>query len=78
MVWKTGRDNLACFDISYLHSPQTTNVVHDMSAHAIDSIRSEHSGIGPNAGDSVTARIDQIQIITASIVSVGRLKKRPR
>ena len=76
MIWNIGGDDLVSFDISYLHSPQAVHDVDDMLAHAIDRIGSQDSGIGSNAGGSVTGRIDQIQITAASIGGMGRLKKR--
>src|SRR5215472_14733168 len=76
MILNIGGDDLASFDISYLHSPQAAYDVHDMLAHAIDCIGSQESGIRSNAGDSVTDRIDQIQITAACIGSVSILKNR--
>src|SRR5262249_21017228 len=77
MIWDAGGDDLARFDISYLHSPEAGHVVHDTAAHALDCIGSEDSGIRSNAGDSVTAGIDQIEIMAAPVSRLGLLKNRP-
>src|SRR6516165_906631 len=77
MLWNNRRNDLASFDIGYLHAPEAGYVVHHLPAYAVDCIRSEDSGVGPDARDCVTTRIDHIEVVAASIGSFGLLEKGP-
>src|SRR6267142_936103 len=63
-------DDLTRLEVGDLHSPEVSHIVDGVIARAVYCIRSEDSRIRPDAGYRIGARIDQVQVMAAPVVSL--------
>src|SRR5947208_3455437 len=70
-------DYLTGLEVGDLHSPEVSHIVHRVAARAVHRVRSENCRIRADSRYGVAARVDQIEVMAASVLGLRLLENGP-